>query len=316
MNDTPPAAPRLRSARTRVFLYLGLLVVYQAVYSIAAVVVLVILQEAGILAAAGVESGGLDALTDPFSGPGALLQLIGFAGWILITLLWWKLVDRRRVRDLGLGWNREAISGLALGFLAAAAGAALVFAAAAVLGLARLDGWQPRSPGSLLALLAGQLDILLVAAAAEEVAFRGYVLQNMLLSGQTAAAILVSSVLFSIIHAFNPHYLAGLAAPNIVLIGILFSLAYLWRRSLWFPIGLHLGWNFMMGPILSVPVSGMEGFPGLLRSDWAFEPWLWGGGRFGPEGGLLCTLATAIPVTIILLRRRNRTRPAGRILIE
>jgi membrane protease YdiL (CAAX protease family) len=316
MTETPPAAPRLRSARTRLFLYLGLMIVYQWLYTISAVVVLLVLQAAGLIGAASAESDGLEALTDPFSGPGALVLLFGFVGWILITLGLWKLIDRRRIRDLGLGWNRRAATDLALGFLAAAAGAALVFAAAAAIGLARLDGWQPRSFGSTLALLAGQLAILLIAAAAEEIAFRGYVLQNLLPSGRTAAAVLISSLLFSIIHVSNPHYLAGLAAPNIILIGVLFSLTYLWRRSLWFPIGLHLGWNFMIGPILSVPVSGVGGFPGLLRSDWAFEPWLWGGGRFGPEGGLLCTLATAIPVAIIFLWRRNRCGPGGRILIE
>ena len=71
---------------------------------------------------------------------------------------------------------------------------------------------------------------------------------------------------------------------NIVLVGIVFAVACLRTGSLWFAIGLHWAWNFGLGALFSLPVSGFR-LRGLMVTEIRpVHDWL-SGGEFGPEGG-------------------------------
>src|SRR2546430_16785770 len=98
-----------------------------------------------------------------------------------------------------------------------------------------------------------------------------------------------------------------LSTANTTLAGVLFSLAYLKTRGLWLPIGLHWAWNFTMGPILSLPVSGMRFGPTLLRSQLTGAKWLTGG-AYGPEGGAVTTVVCV--AAIFWLARTQRFAPS------
>jgi hypothetical protein len=68
--------------------------------------------------------------------------------------------------------------------------------------------------------------------------------------------------------------------------GVFLAFAYLRTRSLWLPIGLHLGWNFFEGAVFGYPVSGMNLSPNLLVQEARGPAWITGG-TFGPEAGLV-----------------------------
>jgi hypothetical protein len=75
-----------------------------------------------------------------------------------------------------------------------------------------------------------------------------------------------------------------------MLVGIPFSIAYLRTRSLWLPVGMHFTWNYVQGFVFGLPVSGYAFPHSLLKVQVHDAAWLTGS-AYGPEGGLLSTVA-------------------------
>ena len=167
----------------------------------------------------------------------------------------------------------------------------------AVLMVAALGSYSlqvvPTSPGKVSTVLW----ILLTAAAAEEVAFRGYPFQTLVQATGKWAAVLLMSALFGALHLTNPD--ASLwSMLNTMLIGVLLCVAYLRSKSLWLPIGVHFGWNLGLGFIYGLPVSGLSIFAVVVKGRAAGPQWLTGG-DYGIEASL--TGAVAILTGMIML---------------
>ena len=219
----------------------------------------------------------------------------------LTTLVFLPLLDRRSYRTLGLwfypGWGREFSLGLAGG----------VVLISAVVGLMALFGQVEFRAGSLdapamLGALAWYVLLLLPAATFEELVFRGYPFQRLVEGVGALGAVLVLSALFGLVHLGNPSP-TSLSTANTMLVGVLFALAYLKTRALWLPIGLHFAWNFWLGFVVSLPVSGLELSRTLLVAKVSGPEWL-SGGSYGPEGSLLTT-AVILAATFWLARTRR-----------
>lgn len=245
-------------------------------------------------------------------GPGplalnALLVSVPAAGALLLLA---RLVDGIPISAFGAatheGWARDLGWGLA-------AGAAILLAfhlAAGALGVLRLEA-AAHGEGfwSALPLI---LAALAVSAASEELVFRGYPLQVLMAGIGAWPAVLLLSALFGLAHQWNPEA-TWVGTANTCLAGLLLSVAYLRTRSLWFPFGLHVGWNVGLGPVLGHPVSGLP-----IRSIWATRvggpEWL-GGGPYGPEGGVLGTLVILAGVGWVLRTRKVGVSPRVRALL-
>jgi membrane protease YdiL (CAAX protease family) len=128
--------------------------------------------------------------------------------------------------------------------------------------------------------LPAAMTVGLLGATIEELLFRGYVFR-WIAAANPWRAILVSAALFGGLHGFN-HGATVFSSLAIALeAGILLSAAYLASGNLWFPIGIHFGWNFAEGPIFNVPISGNP-TPGLVLGSLHGPAWLTGG-DFGVE---------------------------------
>lgn len=151
-----------------------------------------------------------------------------------------------------------------------------------------------------LKTLAASCLIFIVAAAAEEITFRGYPLQTLLRTWPVWLALVPSSLLFAFIHLDNPNVVRGFTLVNTTLAGVWLAVAYVRTRSLWFPLGIHWSWNWTMGAILGLPVSGIEKLTPhpLLRAIDLGPAWLTGG-AYGIEGGAACTIALALSTFFI-----------------
>ena len=78
--------------------------------------------------------------------------------------------------------------------------------------------------------------LVVVVAIAEEVIFRGYlILRLKAVTQSTAAAVVLSSVIFSLGHGYEGT--AGVLTVGFM--GLMFALVYVWRRSLVAPIFMH-----------------------------------------------------------------------------
>jgi membrane protease YdiL (CAAX protease family) len=133
-------------------------------------------------------------------------------------------------------------------------------------------------------------------------------LQNLAQAWGLPAGLLISSVLFALGHLMNPG--SGLLPIiGLSLAGLLMAIGYVVTRRLWLPIGLHLSWNFVQGPIFGFPVSGLP-TPSLLRLERSGAPLLTGG-EFGPEASLIGAAASLLGIVMLLAaRREDRTRPS------
>ena len=240
------------------------------------IVVLLLLSELfppldpGSLAATAVEAAAL------LTGYGVLTWLVGIKALRLGVA---DLFGSPAGRWHGLrhfGWGSLVGAGLAT----------LAMAAAVPLGHA---AW--RSDGGTIPQWLGMLVptalVMLPAAFAEELAFRGVPLLTLSRGFGRIPALVALATLFSFAHSDNPG-VSPLAFVNLALAGILLGVAFFTPGRLWSSTGVHLGWNLALAG-LAAPVSGIPlPMPWLDYSPGA-PAWLTGGG-FGPEGGAIATL--------------------------
>jgi membrane protease YdiL (CAAX protease family) len=235
-----------------------------------------------------------------FMTPATLLLIWPFRRWL----------DRRSYRSLGFWLDGRTAIDLFLGLVA---GAALVMVMAGSALLAGMYEWGGISPpgGGLAGRMLLALFGLGAAALLEEVVFRAYVQNNLTESVGPVWAIALAGLGFAIMHCANPN-VTLLAGINLFLAGVLLGLVYHRFRSIWAAWSMHFAWNFTMGPLLGVPVSGLK-MASLMRmspadpltaesTDW----WVLTGGPFGFEGGLAATAVMALFIAGLGLAWRGR----------
>ncbi len=198
------------------------------------------------------------------------------ANWICM-----RLFERGRLIDIGLHWNpRNLLIGLAAGVSSALLVTILPVAA-------HMAAWQrttadTATPGEFL-LVTG---LLFVAAANEEVQVRGYLLQVLMRAMGLVPAAALTALLFTSGHLGNPN-VSALGMINTFIAGFALATAFWSSGELWFPIGIHFGWNFL----LATSGANLSGFS--IRMTPVEMVWnvgaIWSGGEYGPEGGLLTT---------------------------
>jgi hypothetical protein len=99
-----------------------------------------------------------------------------------------------------------------------------------------------------------------------------------------------------VLHGFNPGA-TPLSMANTAGFGVLFGFALLRSHDLWFPIGLHFGWNVAI-PFLGAQLSGFTIQVVGYQVVWTAGN-LWSGGSYGPEGSLLATAVLVLLSAII-----------------
>jgi membrane protease YdiL (CAAX protease family) len=228
-----------------------------------------------------------------------LLVAFGIATWLVgVKLL--KL-DARALRwRVSVGRLRAFGMGLLLGALPAVL--------AMVLGvLAAGAGWvhDTGGPTDYAGGVVKTVVLLAPAALAEEVMFRGVPLVVLARLIGRPAALVGLAILFGLAHLDNPDVSAR-AIGNIALAGILLSLAFFTAGGMWTAFGAHLGWNATLAA-LGAPVSGLPFDIPFIDYTMGGPAWLTGG-AFGPEGGLLGTVAiTAAIVVVTRWARKDQT---------
>lgn len=240
---------------------------------------------------------------------------------VAILALYWSLrlgarwIERRSFAVYGSSPDRRWWRELAAGMAFAALLMGLIFAVERLAGWLRITGHldaRALSRAAWIGLLFSFVKVVCVGVYEEWVS-RGLVLRS-LAEGLTgglgfgrraalAAAVVLSSTLFSLLHLTNPNIgAAGLG--GIFLIGVLLGVAYVTTGRLAVPIGFHLAWNLVQGVVFGLPVSGdLE--PTRALSVAQVGPPLWTGGAFGPEAGLVAMAVTLLGIAALLLRRQR-----------
>ena len=228
----------------------------------------------------------LNAIADLLFRLNILISALG-AGYLCA-----RLFEGLPWRSLGLtlhkGWARDLLIGCAIGFAALAVAVGIATAA---------GGLRFSLGGSLLGMirsLVGFAVLLFVAALAEEALFRGYPLQTFTRARLAVFALILTSVPFSMAHLQNPNVIPLWTFANTALAGIWLGVCYLRTRSLWFPLGAHWAWNWALGGVFGLPISGKNLISNPLLEGRDIGPTWLTGGDYGIEGGVACTITLLI----------------------
>jgi len=235
-----------------------------------------------------------DALEDLVSRTALIIGSLG------VGYLCARFLESLPWRSLGLtlhpGWLRDFLIGSGVGILSLAIA---VFIAVGGGGI-RLNLTTTPGPAVIRTLI-GTLIIFVIAALAEEAMFRSYLLQTLTRAQLAWLGILLTSLPFASVHLWNPNVVPGVTFANTALAGVWLAVAYLRTRSLWLPLGVHWSWNWALGSLFGLPVSGMRvGAHSLLVGTDVGPAWL-SGGSYGIEGGAACTVALILS-TLFLWR--------------
>ena len=236
------------------------------------------------------------------------ISIAAFSASIIIPLAR-RYLDKKSLLSLGLITNSKAIKDVLFGFFLSGVMAGSVFLIMVFTGLIEVTGinWgssnqfdsitsylSMMSIGSLLVLLL--MDIII--SWWEELVFRGYLLQNMIEEKKLKIAVVISCIIYGIVHSFNPNA-TMLSTGIIVLFGFLRIYGYLATKLLWLSIGMHAGWNFFQGPIFGYAASGHKTATLIAHSPVGVD-WLTGG-KFGPEGSVLIIPIIGIAIYVMYL---------------
>ena len=237
------------------------------------------------------------------------IQLVSvlLAAWLIIH--YWD--ELSFVDDMGYRWKYNG-KDLLWGFIVAAAIYAVGFIVSLIAGWISVEGVHFDFTFLLLQFL-----LYILVALMEESMMRGFVLGHMLDVGMNKfLALLISSFLFACLHLGNPG-ITNFALMNLTLAGVLLGVAYIYTRNLWFPIFLHLFWNFIQGPILGYEVSGTGGKNTLLKLGIS-DNTLMNGGDFGFEGSLPCTILMIVATGLIIywFETKKTTYEEATVLVD
>ncbi len=207
-------------------------------------------------------------------------------GFVLATWLVGHVLNRRSWTLMGWGAPRRLAQRLGIGV-----GVGGLMAALAVGAALALSGATLRSdPATGFAAAAAPLGVgLLCAALAEELMFRGYPLRRLADAVGPGVATGLLALGFSAAHLANPS-VSVLGAANIAIAAVWLSAAFFSTGAMPLAWGLHFGWNAGLALGFEAPVSGFTFELPLVDYAPGRHGWV-DGGAFGPEGGLVGTLA-------------------------
>jgi len=222
---------------------------------------------------------------------GSILSVLASA--LAGNLLCLKIFEDKGFEGLGMPLNRG-------GAYNSAAGVGLGFGAAAIVILALLFTGQAREVPAIVSAGTPVTNwreemfvplILVIGAVGEEILFRGFGFQVLLREFGILFAIVPTAILFGLAHTPNPHS-TWLGLVNTIGFGALFCYAFVRSHDIWFPIGLHFGWNLML-LLFGADISGIKIRVTGYEIVWKTTP-LWSGGDYGPEASVLTTVVLGL----------------------
>lgn len=210
---------------------------------------------------------------------------------LFVYAVWTNLTERRPVTELAM---KRTWADLGLGLLLGVCYFAVVVGLMALAGSYRIT----EAHFAFLPLLTYFLHFFMVAVY-EEIIFRGIIFRLIDDRWNTAAALIVSALLFGAVHLANPGATLWGAFAIAVEAGLLLGAAYKWSGTLWLPIGIHWAWNFVQGNVLGFAVSGNPVPDKIFSAIISGPEWITGG-LFGAEASVPAVVVGLL-LTVILL---------------
>lgn len=227
------------------------------------------------------------------------------AGVFAATWLFRCVIDKRPWSGMALPrpqWGR-----LAAGFAAGAALMLLICAIQFGLGWVRPIGSELGDTGAVGAagFLSGGLILMLAVGLSEELSDRGYLFQTVGERAPIWAAVLISGLIFGLLHLGNGGFSFGFLFSAVGVTAI-FVVLRLLTGSLWFPIGYHASWNWAQYNLVGISNVNDRSEDHALVEVAQTGPRFWTGEAPSIEGGLLVILVEGVLLLLLLRAARRR----------
>lgn len=235
------------------------------------------------------------------TGEVLIAQLLSTLLPAVIVIIYCRFVERRSLNSMGFvkkGFAVKYLIGLIAGFAMFSATLLISY----LFGAVKYVGTDFNNGVMFALMCVGWL----IQGAEEEILCRGYFMPS--LSGKMPlwAAVLISSVFFSLMHIMNAGFNL-IVLVNLTLTGIMFAVLAIRFDSLFVCCAAHSVWNFVQGNFYGLPVSGMDAGGSVFRFELAENMDLWTGGVFGLEGSLSETIVMVIVIAaVVFIPKKNK----------
>lgn len=242
-----------------------------------------------------------------------LQEAITFASGLVGLFLWVVLYERRSIASLG--FRRPGRGALTL---LAGVVVGIVLNTIPTVFLWATGAYELGTPpqGSVSGVAAVPLLLLivvfvLVQSGTEETLTRGFMLQSSGVALPGWLAVLLPAIVFTLFHGVTTK---PYAFGSIFFFALMVTFVVLRQGALWIAIGIHTGWNFAMGNLYGISVSGLPPHTTsaiFLEQNPTSPAWITGG-EFGTEASLPADIVLAIAalVAFLVFRRWDRDRDA------
>jgi len=227
-------------------------------------------------------------------------MFVELAAALSATAVMVRAIDKRPWSDVGLSRRDASPRAFIGGWLIGTAAIALTCGALALVGLLRFvpaagQGWI----GAALRITV----VLVPSALAEELLCRGYLLTVVRERVGVRWAVVLTSVMFGMLHLANP----GATAESVALVtlaGIFLAAVRVVLDSLYAAWMAHLAWNWVMAVLVHAAVSGVRFESPQYQAVTGSPAWV-SGGPWGPEGGVMAGLGMVTGLAYLYTRRRR-----------
>lgn len=221
---------------------------------------------------------------------------------IILIIIYCKFVEKRTLPSLGITKKKFPINYL-IGVLIGLAMISSTFLINFLLGSISVS-INPNSINWTFIILS--LFGYIIQGFNEELLCRGFLMNAIASKKGPLVGILLNSFFFGALHLLNPN-VTFLSFINISLVGIIFSLIFYKTNNLWIVGAMHSIWNFLLGPVLGIEVSGLSTFSSVFKTISLEGKTLINGGSFGFEGGLAATIVLTISliITLAIIKKNN-----------
>lgn len=230
-----------------------------------------------------------------------IAQLLATLLPAVIVIIYCRFVERRSLNSMGFvkkGCAVKYLIGLVAGFAMFTATLLISYAFGAV----KYVGTDLNNGVMFALMCVGWL----IQGAEEEIICRGYFMSSLSNKLPLWAAVLISSLFFSLMHLMNAGFNL-IVLVNLTLTGIMFAVLAIRFDSLFVCCAAHSIWNLVQGNFYGLPVSGMDAGGSVFRFELAENMDLWTGGVFGLEGSLSETIVMVIAIAaIVFIPKKNK----------
>jgi uncharacterized protein len=230
------------------------------------------------------------------NGPPSIVMALGISALLV------RYAHKLRLRDLGFTLDRAAVRACLLWTVLGAIALALTVVPLLLMGQGEFAPANARIRG--LGGITLVTVLLFTAAVGEELITRGYPFQTLVQPLHLLGAVIATSAPFAAMHAQNPGA-NEFSLANTFLAGCILGMIVAYTRTVWTAAGAHFGWNIATA-LFGLNISGLVIPFTPYTIKWTADP-LWTGGRYGPEGGVACTIVLCLLlfITIHLYHRKE-----------